>query len=125
MQNLVKSINNAQKRQNIVGMPVDIQRKLFIVQGDITEVPVECIVNAANKDLTNGNYFSIESPQILGGGICGAIHKAAGTNLEKECQNLGGAKIGEVKMTNPYNLSLKISSIKSKIFYKIKLYIKI
>ena len=64
-----------------------------LVSGDITKIPeVEAIVNAAN------NYLE------MGGGVCGAIFKAAGTELIKECKEIGSCKTGEAVITKGYNL---------------------
>jgi O-acetyl-ADP-ribose deacetylase (regulator of RNase III) len=74
------------------GAVTGVCERLSVAEGDITTLDVEAIVNAANEQLAPG------------GGVCGAIHRAAGPELTEACRKIGGCPTGEARITPGFKL---------------------
>src|SRR5687768_8441554 len=74
---------------------VQASARMRVVEGDITALDVDAIVNAANAEL------------VPGGGVCGAIHRAAGPELAATCGRLGGCATGDAKITDGFRLKAR------------------
>jgi O-acetyl-ADP-ribose deacetylase (regulator of RNase III) len=76
-------------------IPKEIEDKIVIQRGDLTEMQTEAIVNAANNDL------------ILGGGVAGAIRRKGGEEIQRECDEIGSIPVGYAAITTGGNLRAK------------------
>uniref|UniRef100_A0A914W6V8 Macro domain-containing protein n=1 Tax=Plectus sambesii TaxID=2011161 RepID=A0A914W6V8_9BILA len=91
----IKKLSGGKPSSNTYPVNTRLNEKIAIFTGDITTLEIDCIVNAANRTLLGG------------GGVDGAIHRAAGPNLKIESGSLAPCETGEAKITYGYNLPAK------------------
>lgn len=83
---------------------INIHDRIAVVQGDITQEPVDVIVNSTNPNLRPGQKFGLINLPGNRNRVDTLIHQVAGSDLKAECQQLNSCEVGEVKLTKGYNL---------------------